>query len=404
MRRRRQRQGVPALRRRCSRARSRPERSVRKCEKPAKQLVRTTSCGANTVPCGIVPVGTSNGNDDPSCKLSRPKSCRNVRRALPHELHGRDLVRRRRHVDRRHLLRSPRRGPVHAGRPGHLLDEGLGFVARARRARSTPSCGTRRPRGSGPVDPNYRGVVDAPLDAERRPVPGDPVLARLVRLSAAEPFLTPLLASRGYIVIAPPHPGNTINEFPNCGTPHAQAASFIDRPKDMTSCSTRCSRRTRIPSSPFFGAVDGSRVAMTGHSFGGLTTFLVAAQDPRVSVAVAMAPAAPSDRQVHPAVADHGRHHRQRREPPRRRAGLRGLLIAQDAGRDRARRTLCLLERLLPVARLQPAHDAHPGGGADSAVLRYVVPFLERYLGRRVDLVPLLGPPTGPGFVFESDL
>jgi dienelactone hydrolase len=47
------------------------------------------------------------------------------------------------------------------------------------------------------------------------------------------------------------------------------------------------------PSSPFFGAVDGSRVAMTGHSFGGLTTFLVASQDPRVSVAVAMAPATP---------------------------------------------------------------------------------------------------------------
>ena len=35
----------------------------------------------------------------------------------------------------------------------------------------------------------------------------------------------------------------------------------------------------------------------------------------------------------------------------------------------------------------------------NSSVLRYVIPFLERYLGQRVDLIPLLGPPTGPGFV-----
>lgn len=56
-----------------------------------------------------------------------------------------------------------------------------------------------------------------------------------------------------------------------------------------------------------------------------------------------------------------------------------------------------------------PSPDCNPPttltqAEANSAVLRYVVPFLERYLGQRVDLVPLLGPPTGPGFVYESDL
>src|SRR5262249_6449783 len=49
------------------------------CEKTAKAIVRGTSCGANTVPCGIVPVGAR--NDTPGCKLARRKSCKNVRRA-----------------------------------------------------------------------------------------------------------------------------------------------------------------------------------------------------------------------------------------------------------------------------------------------------------------------------------
>ena len=44
--------------------------------------------------------------------------------------------------------------------------------------------------------------------------------------------------------------------------------------------------------SPFFGALDPSRIGMTGHSFGGFTTYFVA-QDPRIKVAVPMAPAVP---------------------------------------------------------------------------------------------------------------
>jgi hypothetical protein len=48
-----------------------------------------------------------------------------------------------------------------------------------------------------------------------------------------------------------------------------------------------------------------------------------------------------------------------------------------------------------------PSPDCNPPttltqSEANSSVLRYVIPFLERYLGQRVDLIPLLGPPTGP--------
>src|SRR5690606_911780 len=43
--------------------------------------------------------------------------------------------------------------------------------------------------------------------------------------------------------------------------------------------------------SPFFGALDPDRIAMSGHSFGGLTTYLVEDLDPRIKVAIPMAPA-----------------------------------------------------------------------------------------------------------------
>jgi hypothetical protein len=37
-------------------------------------------------------------------------------------------------------------------------------------------------------------------------------------------------------------------------------------------------------------------------------------------------------------------------------------------------------------------------------VLRYVVPFVERYLGEQASVAPLLGPPTGPGFSYQASL
>jgi hypothetical protein len=55
-----------------------------------------------------------------------------------------------------------------------------------------------------------------------------------------------------------------------------------------------------------------------------------------------------------------------------------------------------------------PSPDCNPPttltqSEANSSVLRYVIPFLERYLGQRVDLIPLLAPPTAPGFVYQAD-
>src|SRR5262249_51956882 len=97
--------------------------------------------------------------------------------------------------------------------------------------------------------------------------------------------------SYGFIVAAPPHPGNTIFEFPSCGSRTAQLSSFVERPADIRFVTDALLAADQDSQSDFFGAIDGTRVGMSGHSFGGLTTYLVVGRDARYRVAVPMAPA-----------------------------------------------------------------------------------------------------------------
>lgn len=147
------------------------------------------------------------------------------------------------------------------------------------------------PPDAGPRDPATASVLDAPLEASRGPYP----LVLFSHGSCGYPnqstFLWPAVASRGYVVVAPPHPGNTLFEFPTCGTPQAQATSFVERPDDIVFALDRVLAASGATSF-LRGAIDPSRVAMAGHSFGGLTTFRVAAIEPRVRLAIPMAPAA----------------------------------------------------------------------------------------------------------------
>lgn len=145
--------------------------------------------------------------------------------------------------------------------------------------------------GAGPINGSYGAVVNAPLAASAAPYP----VLLFSHGSCGYPlqsiFLTALLASQGFVVIAPPHPGNTINEFPNCGTPTAQVNSFLERPQDVIFVLDQMLAANADPLSPFVGALDPDRVGMSGHSFGGLTTYLVEAIEPRVKVAIPMAAA-----------------------------------------------------------------------------------------------------------------
>src|SRR5262249_53676829 len=107
-------------------------------------------------------------------------------------------------------------------------------------------------------------------------------------------FLTPLLASYGLIVAAPPHPGNTIFEIQTCGSAQSLAASALERPADVIYAADQLLAASADNSSPFFGAIDAQRMGMSGHSFGGFTTYVVANRDTRFRIAVPMAPAVPA--------------------------------------------------------------------------------------------------------------
>jgi dienelactone hydrolase len=111
------------------------------------------------------------------------------------------------------------------------------------------------------------------------------------------------LASHGYAVVAVDHVGNTIAEMMqtmgqmgSASSPDAFALidSFIaNRPSDV-SFSIDC---VLDGSAGGLGdRIDGDRVGMTGHSFGGWTTLMVSGRDSRIAAALPLAPAGGSMR------------------------------------------------------------------------------------------------------------
>ncbi|MBI3181293.1 MAG: dienelactone hydrolase family protein [Myxococcales bacterium] len=99
-------------------------------------------------------------------------------------------------------------------------------------------------------------------------------------------FLTEHLASHGYAVAAPDHPGNTLADFGQLGSDAAAAQSAVDRPLDMLFVLGHM----LAGSAGVAVSVDPARIAATGHSFGGWTALEVARRDARIKVAFPMAP------------------------------------------------------------------------------------------------------------------
>jgi predicted dienelactone hydrolase len=367
------------------------------CQKTAKQTAKGTSCGSTKVPCGSVEL-TKPG--PPTCRLS--KSCKDSKRA-----------------DRTSCGDETSCSDVVTWTAGTCLDPrdpgpyaaGVQVISWTKDSVASP--GTPRtldtviwypaPAGSGPVTAPYQGVLNAPLDPSGGPYPIVLFSHGSCGYAYQSTFLTPLLATRGYIVVAPPHPGNTIFEFPDCRTSGAQVASFLERPADMTFVLDQILAAGADPASPFFGLVDGTRVAMTGHSFGGMTTFRVTAADPRITVAVAMAPATPASASFDvPSLIMLGNADGVVNNPAARTAYTASqepkLLVEVEHSGHYTFSDACFPgpDCNPPTTLTQP--EAH------AAALRYIVPFLELYLGGRANAAPLLGPPTGPGFIYQSEL
>lgn len=135
-------------------------------------------------------------------------------------------------------------------------------------------------------------VRDADIDATNGPYP---VMlfshgANGIRFQSV--FFTVHLASHGYIVIAPDHDHNTLWDIIIHGfSGDSMADSVLKRPDDMIFLLDKLVAWNAEPGSRFYGTVDEERVAVSGHSLGGVTAAAVACREPRIDAVVFHSPA-----------------------------------------------------------------------------------------------------------------
>lgn len=98
-------------------------------------------------------------------------------------------------------------------------------------------------------------------------------------------YLTKALASRGFIVAAPSHTGNTADD-PNCGAVFVD--SFTNRVPDVRFILDSMLAENANPASRFADRLRAEDVGIAGLSFGGYTTMSAAQLEPRLRAALAM--------------------------------------------------------------------------------------------------------------------
>jgi predicted dienelactone hydrolase len=89
-------------------------------------------------------------------------------------------------------------------------------------------------------------------------------------------FLTETLASHGFVVAAAGHVGNTLLDEIG-GTFAPLPEMMVARPLDVSVLITRMLEKNEAPDDDFYQAIDGDRIGVCGHSFGGFTSFAMAA-------------------------------------------------------------------------------------------------------------------------------
>lgn len=103
-------------------------------------------------------------------------------------------------------------------------------------------------------------------------------------------YLTMAMASRGFVVAAPPHPGDTADDLPGCATTAETVDSFLNRVPDVSFVIDSMLAETANPSSRFADRLRPDAIGISGVSFGGFTTLLAAQQEPRLRTALALVP------------------------------------------------------------------------------------------------------------------
>ena len=86
-------------------------------------------------------------------------------------------------------------------------------------------------------------------------------------------FFASVLASHGFIVLSPDHHGNT---FVDTGAGIDDPNSAVNRPLDMSFLIDEITTLNSDTGNFFEGAFDLAKIGMSGHSFGGYTTFALA--------------------------------------------------------------------------------------------------------------------------------
>jgi predicted dienelactone hydrolase len=368
------------------------------CKKTGKSIVAGAACGSTRVPCGRV---KDTASVPVSCKVKRDTACTDTARieatACDALAYCSDVV----EFTAATCSDVRARGPFGAGVRQIPMTKQSVVEPSEPRTLDTYVWYPTTP-GAGPIDPSTNAVLDAPVDASGGPYPIVLFSHGSCGYSLQSVFLMPLIAARGYVVVAPPHPGNTLLDgLAVCGSPQAQLDSAQERPADMRFVLDEVLAANADAGSDFFGVLDPTRVAMTGHSFGGFTTFLVAAQDPRITVALPMAPATPNGFTPFavPSLIMLGEIDGRVSNPNAREAFAQAsapkfLVEIQDAGHY-AFSNLCF-----------PSPDCQPPATltqdeAHTAVLRWVIPFLEWKLGGKEEFASFFDAPQPAGVVVE---
>jgi predicted dienelactone hydrolase len=369
------------------------------CAQVARAIHVGASCGSNRTTCGRY---RPDDDDEPvSCRLKKASRCqdrpRYAQTACTAQTHCADVV----DWTAGTCIDARVKGPYEAGVHDFFFTKDSVVSPGTPRTLRTVVWYPTAP-GAGPIDPLSDAVIDAPLDTAAAPYP----VLLFSHGSCGYPrqslFLTALLASHGFIVVAPSHPGNTLNEYPNCGTPAAQLASYQERPQDVIFALDSMLLDDADPMSAFFGALDETRIGMSGHSFGGLTTYLVTAIDNRFQVAVPLAPAVIGT--MPPTV------------PSLTMLGQVDSVVDNDAIRNAyagAERPKYLVE-VANAGHFAFSDGCFPGPDCNppvtltqpeshAVVQRWVLPFLETYLARDIVFAPFLTAPAPPGVAFEFE-
>ena len=370
----------------------------RECKATANRTYKTATCGGSQVGCGRF---APSARTPLSCRLKAADRCHDrsgfTEHACSNETHCADVV----DWTASTCTDVRRSGPFAAGMRTITFTKPSVLDPNQTRVLDTlvwyPA-----PAGSGPVDATYKAVINAPLDPGAGPYPLVMFSHGSCGLPNQSSFLWPLIASQGFVVVAPPHPGNTIFEFPTCGTLQAQVASAVERPADIRFVLDQMLAADLDPASPFAGAIDETRIGMAGHSFGGYTTYVVAIQDARIKVALPMAPAVPASQPVLtvPSLTmlsqlDTFVNLTAIRDAYQRAHPAKYLVEIENAGHF-AYSTGCF-----------PSPDCNPPttltqDEAHAAVLRWVLGFLKVYLAGDASYASFLAQPAPPGFVLQS--